>query len=256
MLLGVFPSAGVHPVLDPQAALEIKAELGLDVTRAARIRRPERRCRQGREVDQEGGQPDDDDQDRSESTHRGGMIQGTARPRRPPGARPVPERVRNRDRVASGGRARPPTEAGRPGPRSPEVGEQEGAAEQQDPETGEHQCPIGDVHRRQVDHEHLHGGDAQQSEPGMAEHRVVPDETDDERGSPDRRPAHAQRDLCLFLQLLHRDRPADHGLEYRHDTDGDHVDGREPGSDLEPRPPAGELGQTRGDEQAGRDDGE
>ena len=65
----------------------------------------------------EGDQPDDDDQDRSESTHRGGMIQGTARPRRRPFRRPI------RRPSPGGRRSRQPAGRGPRGARTaPELG--------------------------------------------------------------------------------------------------------------------------------------
>ena len=99
---------GEHLVLDPQAALEVEAQLRLERCGPRVVPTDGRGT--AHEAQHEGEQANDDDQDRGGATHRGGMIQGTADPRgadrraaaRPgsPGARVV---TRVRPRASRGG---------------------------------------------------------------------------------------------------------------------------------------------------------
>jgi hypothetical protein len=73
-----------HLVLDPQAPLQVESELGLQVPGGARVLAAKRRERDSHEVHQDREQADDDDQNRAGASHRGGMIQAAAVPRRTP----------------------------------------------------------------------------------------------------------------------------------------------------------------------------
>ena len=74
---------GQRLVLDPETALEVEPELGLDqpplAVRGRRIGQAEVR----EEVDEEGEDADDDDDGGAGSTHTGGMVHGTSPTRRP-----------------------------------------------------------------------------------------------------------------------------------------------------------------------------
>ena len=95
--VGALPSAGSDLVLDPQAAVQVEAELGLEVC-GPRRSSATAGMGNGHEAHHQGEQADDDDQDRAGATHRGGMIQGTAVPRaavRPAPAVSLPAAVRS-----------------------------------------------------------------------------------------------------------------------------------------------------------------
>ncbi len=66
-------------VLDPETALEVEPELGLDDARPGGLVAEDRQFQAGPEVDRERKQADDDDEDGDEATHRGGLYQRPAR---------------------------------------------------------------------------------------------------------------------------------------------------------------------------------